>query len=614
MAAAPPAVEVFCSYAHEDETWRQKLETHLSLLKRQGIVSLWHDRLITPGTDWAHTINIHLETASIFLLFVSANFFASDYCYGIEMQQALKRHEAGEARVIPLLVRPVDWKDAPFAHLQVLPTDARPLSTWQDEDTALTDVVAGIRRAIEEVPSLAAGTSRFVLTPVWNVPYARNPYFTGHEALLKQLHDHLTTNQSAALTQAQGISGLGGIGKTQIAAEYAYRYRDKYRFILWASAASRETLIADFVTIAGLLNLPEKYGQDQKLTVTAVKRWLVNHDQWLLILDNADDLAMTYDFLPTGGKGHILLTTRAQAAGPATQSFEVEKMEKQEGTLLLLRRAKVLPADAALNQASEENRAKAEEIVVVMDGLPLALDQAGAYIEETGCSISAYLDRYQQRQLSLLGRRGEFGSGHPASLITTLSLCFEQVERQSRAAAELLRFCAFLSADAIPEEVIVAGATQLGSLLQSMATDLILLDEAIAILRHFSLVRRSSNERTLSLHRLVQATLKEGMDEQTRREWSERTVRAINQALPDVTDATVWPQYEHYLPHVFECLSLVDQWNMVFPAASQLLNKLGAYLTEHFGIQILGLRDVPLQHTRIQVDGIDWELSRMGKR
>src|SRR2546421_12707822 len=108
MVAASTAVEVFCSYAHEDEAWRQKLETHLSLLRRQGLISLWHDRLIVPGTDWAKTIDMQLETASIILLLVSADFFASDYCYGTEMKRALERQKAGEAQVIPILVRPVD--------------------------------------------------------------------------------------------------------------------------------------------------------------------------------------------------------------------------------------------------------------------------------------------------------------------------------------------------------------------------------------------------------------------------------------------------------------------------------------------------------------------------
>src|SRR5216683_422089 len=137
MVTSPTPVEIFCSYAHEDEAWLRKLERHLSLLKRQGLISLWHDRLITPGTDWAASIDTHLETASVILLLVSADFFSSNYCFGVEMQRALARQEASEARVVPILVRPVDWREAPFAHLQALPTDAKPIASWQDEDRAL---------------------------------------------------------------------------------------------------------------------------------------------------------------------------------------------------------------------------------------------------------------------------------------------------------------------------------------------------------------------------------------------------------------------------------------------------------------------------------------------
>src|SRR5690348_12620457 len=129
MAEATPPVEVFCCYAHADEKWLRKLERHLGLLKRQGLVSLWHDRLISSGADWTEAIDTHLERASVILLLVSADFLASDYCYSIEMQRALERDAAGEARIIPILVRPVDWKSAPFAHLQALPTDAKPIAS-----------------------------------------------------------------------------------------------------------------------------------------------------------------------------------------------------------------------------------------------------------------------------------------------------------------------------------------------------------------------------------------------------------------------------------------------------------------------------------------------------
>src|SRR5436305_12457759 len=222
MSEVPPPVEVFCSYAQEDEAWLRELEIHLSLLKRQGLISLWHDRLISPGTNWAQAIDNRLETASVILLLVSADFFASEYCFGIEMQRALERQEVGEVHVIPIIVRPVDWATAPIAHLQALPTDAKPLTMWENKDTALADITAGLRRVIaEELPQLTASAPRVTLPSIWNIPYLRNPFFTGREDLLMKLHEQLTATKATALTQSQAIDGLGGMGKTQIAVEYA---------------------------------------------------------------------------------------------------------------------------------------------------------------------------------------------------------------------------------------------------------------------------------------------------------------------------------------------------------------------------------------------------------
>src|SRR5450755_3933354 len=125
MIKQPEPVSMFLSYAHEDEPLRKELEKHLSLLRRQGLVSTWQDRRITAGTNWAEALDEHLNRASIILLLISADFMASDYCYGVEMQYAIDREKAGQAKVIPIALRSCDWKGAPFAHLQTLPTDFR---------------------------------------------------------------------------------------------------------------------------------------------------------------------------------------------------------------------------------------------------------------------------------------------------------------------------------------------------------------------------------------------------------------------------------------------------------------------------------------------------------
>jgi hypothetical protein len=156
------AVEVFYSYAHKDEKLRNALVEHLSTLRRQGYISEWHDRQIVAGTDWAQEIDAHLRSASLILLLISPSFIASDYCYGIEMELALERHQAGQARIIPIILRPTDLKDTPFASLQFLPAHGKAITTWQNRDEAFLDVARGIRTAIENLTSSTASTQQSV--------------------------------------------------------------------------------------------------------------------------------------------------------------------------------------------------------------------------------------------------------------------------------------------------------------------------------------------------------------------------------------------------------------------------------------------------------------------
>jgi internalin A len=143
--------QLFYSYSHRDERLRDELETHLKLLQREGLIEGWHDRQIVPGQEWENEINASLEAADIILLLVSANFIASDYAYGIEMQRAINRHESGDARVIPVILRDVDWQAAPFGKLQALPKNGKPVTKWSSRDTAWRDVSLGIRRVVQEL-------------------------------------------------------------------------------------------------------------------------------------------------------------------------------------------------------------------------------------------------------------------------------------------------------------------------------------------------------------------------------------------------------------------------------------------------------------------------------
>jgi hypothetical protein len=306
-----PALELYYSYAPQDETFCLELVNHLKLLERENLLKSWHRGMIPFGLNIDQEIESHRNHANVILLLISPDYLATDVCYN-EMQWAWERECAGEKRAIPIILRsiPVEAgsKTFPFKTTQLLPTGGRPVTDWRPRNKAFQNIVMGMRRILEQ-----PAQQQRELAPqlVWNIPYTHNPFFTGRENLLQQLHANLTSSKVAVLTQPQAISGLGGIGKTQTAVEYAYRHRDDYHFILWVNAATRDAIITSFLELATLLKLPERLEQDQNVMIVAVKHWFTAHDTWLLIFDNADDLPIVEDFLPSGGKGHLLLTTRA---------------------------------------------------------------------------------------------------------------------------------------------------------------------------------------------------------------------------------------------------------------------------------------------------------------
>ncbi|MEO6887928.1 MAG: toll/interleukin-1 receptor domain-containing protein, partial [Ktedonobacteraceae bacterium] len=147
-AETPKPLELFYIYAHADKPQLKRLQKHLTLLQRNGLIRTWHDLELLPGSLWQEETAAHLEMAQIILLLVSPDFMDSDYCYRMAMQRALQRHTEGTAHVIPVILKPVYWEDAPFAKLSPLPRDAKPITGWSDRDAAFADVVLGIRRVV----------------------------------------------------------------------------------------------------------------------------------------------------------------------------------------------------------------------------------------------------------------------------------------------------------------------------------------------------------------------------------------------------------------------------------------------------------------------------------
>ncbi|UCE07514.1 MAG: CHAT domain-containing protein, partial [bacterium] len=349
------------------------------------------------------------------------------------------------------------------------------------------------------------------LSPIWSVPFDRNPYFTGREEILTELREKMIVNKAMALSQPHALCGFGGIGKTQTAVEYCYRFRNEYQVVLWVTADSKDVLFSDFISLASVLNLPQKEADDQQLIFDIVKQWLNNNSDWLLIFDNADNPDLLKPYLPHNPNGHILLTSRAQMFESLgmVKPISVNKMTLDEANEFLIKRTgKKHTADKELKSM--------KQLAAELDYLPLALEQAGAYITRKQCLFENYLSSYKNRGLRLLERYDIDPDIYPQSVATTWLMNFEQVERTSKAAADLFRVSAFLYPDSIPFEFITSGTNELGPHLSKALSDYeadpLLIDEIMEPLTQYSLIHRDIQSQTYDIHRLVQAVYRETMD------------------------------------------------------------------------------------------------------
>lgn len=449
---------------------------------------------------------------------------------------------------------------------------------------------------------------------------ARDAYglFTGREDVLARLHAAFNKGDGGRGYVALALSGLGGMGKTQTAIKYAHLYGSEYKTVLWANAATRNQLLRSFKSIATSLNLPEK-DYDEPLMIDAVKTWLRDNSGWLLILDNADTPSIVQDFLPRPNGGHTLLTTRNPATERIADPIKIESMNDDEGAHFLLSRANI-PEPTANDQRY------ARYIVKEMGGLPLGIEQAGAYIARASSSVerrqqrlSTYLDDFRTKRAELL-REGKPSDDVYAYTVATTWRLFTQrskedsshgdgnphrptIEDAHPAAIDLLCMCAFLAPDAIPEELFANGGSNLGSELGPISARSEKLDQVFETLESFSLIQRSFDftiqQGAFSVHRLVQAVIQDDLAQEVQHVWAERATRAVNRVFPakDADKKKTWSLCERYLPHALACSELVKTYGIVTPSAVtarakvhsadatslvnevvQLLNQAGTYL------------------------------------
>jgi tetratricopeptide (TPR) repeat protein/transcriptional regulator with XRE-family HTH domain len=392
-----------------------------------------------------------------------------------------------------------------------------------------------------------------------NLP-PRNPNFTGRDDLLSMLQRTLNTVQATAVVAAHG---LGGVGKSQLALEYAHRHQADYDLIWWVSAETSLLLATGLAALAPRLGVAQEAKQEDQ--VTAVLAALARRDRWLIVYDNAEQPADLAGLRPAGGAGHVLITSRNPAWRGIATPIAVDVLTNHEAVAFLLLRT------------GNSDQAAASELAEQLGGLPLALEQAAAYAEQVGLSLTDYLDRYRERHTQLLARGAPID--YPATVVTTWRLNISQVTSASRAAAQLLRLSAFLAPEAIPLELLSADPTQLPADLAATIEDKLTLDETLGVLYRYSLI--AHDRPGFRMHRLVQAAVRTELDTDQAAETAARAVRLVKAAFPDQPWRPVtWPRCGTLLPHALTSIGHAEEQQVGLDAVHRLLRGVGIYLAQ----------------------------------
>ncbi len=581
---------VFISYSHDSDEHREKVLGLAERLRQDGL-NAQLDQYVegTPEEGWPRWMLDRLDEAAFVLVVCTETYYhrfrghevpgkgrGADW-EGALITQAIYDAKSKTVKFVPVLLsaNQKDFIPEPLrehTHYE-LTSDER----YQDLYAFLLGKAGVQPRLLGDVKPVSKRAAQPLTwssdpdpTPTMiGVPH-RNPFFTGREPLLAQLHQQLQTTGITALAQA-AIHGLGGIGKTQTAIEYAHRFRKHYRFVLCVAAEQEATLEAAYLSLARELGLAEAQA-DLATAAQAVKAWLSREDGWLLVFDNADDPALLRAYLPverTGGK--VLLTSRAKTFAEVgiTEPFRVETMNPEDAVAFLLKRTK------------RDEAGPASELARELGYLPLALEQAAAYVDTVGVSLSAYLASFKRRGLQLL-EKGKPGAEYPASVATTWNLSFANVKKVSPASAELLTTAAFLAPDSVPIEIFTLGGSKLGDLLaealKGSAEDPLIFWELLAPLERYSLVERLPDD-AFKLHRLTQEVVKDSLGEEGRRAWAERVVQALNATYPYI-EFENWKLCERLQPHARPASELARTYNLESAEAGRLFNQAGYFARE----------------------------------
>ncbi|WP_405660956.1 FxSxx-COOH system tetratricopeptide repeat protein [Streptomyces sp. NBC_01166] len=555
--------DLFLSYVAENRMWADWIE---SVLTRAGFRVVPRDVSAEPGPmDANHAV----ETATRTVVLLSSAYLKSQRAVDLWERAVSEDPGGGRRQLLPLRVSDVRLS-APYI-------DRNPVDLFRLDEVHAT---TALMRALDRPVQLGDGTSpgpRFpgTVPRIWNAP-PRNPGFTGRSLVLERMRDQLGGGMAVVLPQPQTLYGLGGVGKTQVALEYVHRFMADYDLVWWISSEQIDDVVASLAELA--VRLGAQGGDDMAAAsqeaVDLLRRG-VPSERWLLVFDNADDPERLSRYFPQGGSGHILVTSRNQSWSQHGDALPVDVFLREESIEHLQRRAPGL---------SDEDAA---QVATAVGDLPLAVEQAAAWIAETATPIDTYLEQLAQQAPEVLALNQP--AGYPQPVAATWNISIERLKERSPAAVRLLQLCAFFAPEPISanllysKEMIEALKPYDASLQEKLV-----LGRVIREIGRFALAKVDQVSNSIQVHRLVQAVIRAQLSEEEQREARHVVHRILAGARPDddepIDNPETWPRFATIWPH----LGPSDARNCKDPETRRLLIDRVRYLWKRGDVRTAG--------------------------
>jgi tetratricopeptide (TPR) repeat protein len=560
--------DFFISYTQVNRPWAEWIAVQLEAAGYTTLLQAWDFR---PGSDFVEQMHRAIEQTKRTIAVLSQRYLAS--VFGAAEWHAIfaKDPTGQEGLLLPVRIEDCEPPGLLRTRVYIDLVDT-------DEATAKQRLLAGVdqsgaRPTSAPFPGTAAsGPDGPGARPfpgqgpaISNLP-SRNRNFSGRDELLERLRDSLQAETAAAVVPTGAVHGLGGVGKTELALEFAHRFASDYDIVWWIPAEQPISATAALAALARRLGVKEI--ADQGEMVAGLFDRLRQRERWLLVYDNAERPDRLAGLLPPGGSGHVLVTSRWSTWGSKAAPLRVNVLARDESVAFLAKRT------------SSGDQAALDTLAELLGDLPLALEEAAAYLEETGEGLSEYLGLVRERARELFGLDQPTDDEHADQrrVATVWSLALDRVHEEAPAAEALLSLCAFLAPD-IPRELPREQPQVLSEELAQAVRDRLGYNRMLAVVGRYSLATVTPT--TVSVHRLVQAVIQARLGQEGERRWAEIAVGLLRERFPGESwEVASWPACERLLPQVLAAAGHAERLRVAGEQTGWLLDRVSSYLLE----------------------------------